>query len=45
LQFYFEVTEFEKPEEISEKPEDGVYINGLYLDGARWDRNNHNLEE
>lgn len=45
LQFTFEVTEFEKPDEITEKPEDGVYIYGLYMDGARWDRNNHLIEE
>ncbi len=45
MQFAFEVTEYEKPEEISEKPDDGVYIYGLYMDGARWDRNNHAIEE
>ena len=27
----------EQQEEIAEGPEDGVYIFGLYLEGARWD--------
>uniref|UniRef100_A0A8C3YTD1 Dynein axonemal heavy chain 12 n=1 Tax=Catagonus wagneri TaxID=51154 RepID=A0A8C3YTD1_9CETA len=42
LGYEFEVI----PSDTSEKaPEDGVYIHGLYLDGARWDRTSGLLAE
>ncbi|XP_041084991.1 dynein heavy chain 3, axonemal-like [Polyodon spathula] len=36
--FEFEVTKQET--EMESKPEDGAYIKGLFLEGARWDRKN-----
>ena len=38
LSFAFEIMEAEGPEDIEEKPEDGVYVYGTFIDGARWDR-------
>lgn len=38
LSFSFQVLLEEEPSEIEEAPEDGVLIYGLYMDGARWDR-------
>lgn len=45
LEFAFTIMEQEKQEEIEEAPESGVYIYGLYLDGARWDRENEILTD
>jgi dynein heavy chain len=38
LAFAFEILGAEGAEDIDAKPDDGVYIYGLFLDGARWDR-------
>ena len=31
--------------DISEKPKDGCYIYGMYLEGCKWDYDKHILEE
>ena len=31
--------------EVTEKPEDGCYTYGLYLEGARWNSTTHYLDE
>ena len=38
LDFTFEILEAEGPDEIEQQPEDGVYIYGLFIESARWDR-------
>lgn len=43
LSFGFEIMQAETAESIEDYPEDGVgvYISGLYVDGSRWDREQH----
>ena len=38
LAFSFEVMEYETSAEVEERAKDGVYIYGVYMDGARWNR-------
>lgn len=35
----------EKEEELKEGPQDGCYITGLFVEGARWDHTHHQLTE
>ncbi|XP_021930622.1 dynein heavy chain 12, axonemal isoform X3 [Zootermopsis nevadensis] len=42
LQFDFEILSVES---VSSSPNDGVYVNGLFLEGARWDRRASHLCE
>jgi dynein heavy chain len=43
LSWEFEVMTTEK--EIKEQPDEGVYISGLFLEGAQWDDDNGHLKE
>ena len=43
LSFHFEVLDNRSLEDIRCKPEDGCYIYGLWLEGARWDKIEHCL--
>jgi dynein heavy chain len=43
--FGFEVTDYMQPSEVAKGPEDGAYMRGLFLEGARWDMKTKVLEE
>ncbi|EZA57210.1 Dynein heavy chain 10, axonemal [Ooceraea biroi] len=34
---YTAVSKFTRPDDIEERPDQGCYVHGLYLEGARWD--------
>ncbi|XP_051175007.1 dynein axonemal heavy chain 10 [Leptopilina boulardi] len=40
---YTSVSRYLKADEVEEKPEQGCYVQGLYLEGARWDIKKHCL--
>ena len=37
--------EYEDAEEVEEKPTDGVYVHGLFMDGARYNRDQKCIDE
>ncbi|KAG1679671.1 hypothetical protein FOA52_006190 [Chlamydomonas sp. UWO 241] len=45
LSFGFTVTTHESPNDIDGPPEDGILVDGLWVDGARWDRAGKCLDE
>ena len=45
LSFSFNIMEYEDAEEVEEKPTDGVYVHGLFMDGARYNRDQKCIDE
>eukprot|EP00826_Nyctotherus_ovalis_P009733 TRINITY_DN12574_c0_g1_i11.p2 TRINITY_DN12574_c0_g1~~TRINITY_DN12574_c0_g1_i11.p2 ORF type:complete len:251 (+),score=87.89 TRINITY_DN12574_c0_g1_i11:279-1031(+) len=45
LSFDFEVTSFEMEEQVKELPKNGIYISGLYVEGAMWDQSRRALTD
>lgn len=45
LSFDFKIEDNLKPEDIKEKPENGVYVYGMFLEGARWNYDTHLLDD
>ena len=45
LSFQFKIYDDISPQDVKEKPEDGCYVYGMYLEGARWNSNTHLLDE
>lgn len=43
LAFEFDI--LQEDNEMSKKPDDGAYIKGLFLEGARWNKNTRVLDE
>ena len=34
--FHTEVTEFQRPDQVRQAPKEGVFVHGLFMDGAAW---------
>jgi len=45
LSFEYKVYDEIEPQDVTEMPEDGVFCFGLYLEGARWNKTIHMLDE
>ena len=45
LAFSYQIMDYEEPEEVQEKPQDGVYVYGLFMDGARFNREQKCIDE
>lgn len=44
LSFEFKVLDMINPQNVIEKPVDGCYVYGMYIEGARWNYNTHKLD-
>lgn len=44
LSFEFKINDTLVPERILERPEDGCFVYGMYIEGARWNFTSHKLD-
>ena len=44
LSFEFKVLDTLVPERIAQKPDDGCFVYGMYLEGARWSYSEHKID-
>ena len=45
VEYFCEVTEHDRPDGVKGAPKEGVYVHGLFVDGARWDKGAGSLAE
>ena len=45
LSYEFKVYDEIEPQDVTEKPVDGVFCFGLYIEGARWNKTTHMLDD
>lgn len=45
LQFSFKVLKIVSPSEVTKPPENGIYVNGLFIEGAQWNIEDGVLED
>merc|ERR1711904_16239 len=43
--YHTEVTQFEKESQVRQPPDEGIYLHGLFLDGAAWSKAENSLVE
>jgi len=44
LSFEFKILDRINPMNVLEKPKDGCYVYGMFLEGAKWNYTTHNLD-